>query len=627
MSKKWVKQEVDLIKTKKLQEETELSQLTCELLVSRGIETKKHADLFLKPNFKEDLHNPSSLADIDKTLKRINKAITGKEKILIHGDYDADGVTTTTIFVKGFKLLGVEVDFFVPNRFKDGYGVNVNNVEKFAAYDLVITGDTGIRAFESIQKLTNEYNTDVIVTDHHEPLVVSHEDKALIPENAITSEINGLLMALPDCYAVVNPHRLDCNYPGKDLSGAGVAFKVMEALFEYLHYGKRDLYQMLDLVAAGLVPDLVHMFNIKHNSFEVRNLVKLGLAIMNKNPKPWVRSIQEIKEEKKNKKPSKYETKKVYTATDLGFSYGPILNAAGRLYDPTPAAEYLMEDNEMKSKELAAGLIGINEERQRLSADNTTQILKDLKDAPTEFLDYGIVVASKNLHVGITGLIAGKVLEEYYRTTVALAEVEKPDGSKVYKGSARSIPGISVLDALIDVEKEIGSYVYGGHPQAGGLTLEASQVEPFRKAFRLAVKKQVDLLGDETVFQPKTIYDAEIKFSDMNYELLDELNSLEPYGMGNSEPIFFSKDVLIEKVSFLGKEGKYLKFQLIQNGIPLEAVMFSKAKDTMEAYDNALDRYFHVPCEFLGYPQINDFNGKIQLILKDIKVEPNLHKK
>lgn len=623
MSKIWVEKKVDLDKSKKLQEESGLSLLTAKLLVSRGIETKKHTESFLRPNFAKDLHNPSSFADMDKVLKRINKAITDKQKVLIHGDYDADGVTTVSVFVKGFKLLGFDVDFFVPNRFNDGYGVNIDNVDKFAEYDLVITGDTGIKAYDSVFELTHNTKTDVIVTDHHEPVVLPLTEKSRIPEKTLTIEKDGLIMALPDCYAVINPKRIDCEYPGKDLSGAGVAFKVMEALFDYLHYGKRDLYQMLDLVAAGLVPDMVHMFNTKYETFEVRNLVKLGLSIMNKNPKPWVQTIQDVKEEKKKKK-SKYTKTKVFTSTDLGFTYGPILNAAGRLYDPTPAAEFLMEDNEIKSKNLALKLMEINEERRKLSSDNTTEILKTLKDAPEESVDYAIVVATDKLHVGITGLVAGNVLQEYYRTTIALAEITDKKGNKAFKGSARSIPGISVYDALMEVEKEMGYFVYGGHEQAAGVTLKPEQLEPFKKEFRLAVKRQADAYEDDSVFEPKNFYDVEMRFSDLDNDLIHELEAFEPYGMGNDEPIFYCKDVVIEKIVPLGEEGKTLKFLLIQDGKAIDAIMFSKSKETLSAYDNALDRHYQVPCEFLGYPQINDYDGKIQIIINEIRIEPSL---
>lgn len=618
MTNKWVEKPYDALKAEKLQKNTDLTSFTSRLLVSRGIETAEDAKSFLRPNFATDLHNPSLLADIDKVVARIYKAIQKKETILFHGDYDADGVTTTAIFVKGLREVGANIDFFVPNRFKDGYGVNKNNVEKFAKYDLIITGDTGIKAFDAIYELTHTYETDVIVTDHHEPVVFELKDKHRIPDKTKVIENEDEIMALPDAFAVINPKRIDCAYPGKDLSGAGVAFKVVEALYDYLHYPKRNLYQMLDLVACGLVPDMVPMFNVQEGTFEVRNLVKLGLSIMNNNPKPWVSSVLHKKNEKKKNKSTKI------TSTDLGFVYGPLLNATGRLYDPTPAAEFLMEDNESVCMERIEYLYKVNEERKKLSAENTNDILKVLKDQDEEFVDYGIVVTSPSLHVGITGLVAGNVLNEYYRTTIALAPFKQPDGAEVLKGSARSIYGISVLDALIDVEAEMGSYVYGGHEQAAGLTLTLDQLEPFRKAFRLAVKKQAEKLGPE-VFEPKKFYDAHVHFEDIDFKLIDELGQFEPYGMGNEEPIFYAKNVIIDKLNVYRdaetKKEKAIKFTFVQDGFSIDGIAFNKLKDIEAQYEEALRNNSEVPCELLGYPQANEWNGRVtfQFVVKEIK--------
>ncbi|PFJ29175.1 single-stranded-DNA-specific exonuclease RecJ [Bacillus thuringiensis] len=628
MTKKWVEKPYDVTKAKVLQQEAKLTSLTSKLLVSRGIETDKQAQLFLKPNFNEDLHNPSLLADIDKVATRIYKAIQKMERVLIHGDYDADGATTTAIYVKGFKLLGKQVDYFLPNRFKDGYGVNVNNVEKFAEYDLIITGDTGIKAYDAIYELTHTHQKDVIVTDHHEPVVFPISERDRIPEKTKVIETEHEVMAIPDCFAVINPKRIDCKYQGKDLSGAGVAFKVIEAVFDYLHYPKRELYQMLDLVACGLVPDMVPMFNTKTDSFEVRNYVKLGLNIMNKSPKRWVTAVQELKEKEKNKNKPKGKARPI-VAMDLGFTYGPLLNATGRLYDPTPAAEFLMEEDEEKVNELAKQLHEINLERRKLSADNASEILKFLKEQDEEYIDYGIVVTSPNLHVGITGLVAGEVLKEYYRTTIALAPFINPDGTKVYKGSARSIHGISVLDALIDVEKEMGPYIYGGHEQAAGLTLKPEQLDLFRELFRLAVKKQADKFGPE-VFEPKKFYDAKIQFEEINFDLINELNLFEPFGMGNEEPTFYAGDVFIESIKVLRdketQKEKALKFNFVQDGQFIEGITFSKIKELEKQYEKALERNSMVPCEVLGIPQINEWMGRItfQFKVEDIKIEPSL---
>lgn len=611
MSVLWLEKAVDLKISEKLQKESGLTPLAAKLLVSRGIETTEHARAFLRPDFFKELHNPFSLQGIDKVLVRLKQALDGKEKVLVHGDYDADGVTTTSIFVKGFQILGLEVDYFVPNRFKDGYGVNKKNVEMLSQYDLVITGDTGIKAYETAYEMTHIYKTDIIVTDHHEPYALPLAERERMPEKTRLIEDEKEIMALPDCFEVINPKRIDCEYPCKDLSGAGVAFKVMEALFDSLNKPKRDLYSFLDLVATGLIPDLVPLFDVKRSTFEVRNLVKLGLNIMNGNPKPWVSGIQGLKAKPREIK-----------STDLGFTYGPILNAAGRLYDPTPAAQYLLEEDLGKSAELLEYLNEVNLERRQLSNETSSMMIKDLKSASAEETDYGIVVHSPELHVGITGLVAGNILTEYYRTTIALAEVEDDEGNTIYKGSARSIDGISVYDALMDVEKEIGFFVYGGHPQAAGMTVKKDQLDKFKKAFRTACKKQADAYGDSSIFNPRKYYDLKVDFEEVTEDFIFELNQFEPFGMGNEEPIFYSEEVEITKLKPIGSEGQYLKFDFKQKGVRIGGVIFKKAKEIMKEYEDALDDYENVPCQLLFYPQINDYDNRPQLLVKEIKIGP-----
>lgn len=600
--------------SEKLQLDAGISPLAARLLVSRGIETVEHARAFLRPNFAKELHNPFSMQGMSKAVERIMMAIEKKEKVLVHGDYDADGVTTTTIFIKGLQMLGLEADFFVPNRFKDGYGVNVNNVVEFAKYDLVITGDTGIKAYEAISALTNLHGTDVIVTDHHEPYILPLLEKERLPEGTWLIQNDEEIMALPSCYEVINPKRIDCDYQCKDLSGAGVAFKVMEAVFDSVGHPKRELYELLDVVATGLVPDLVPLMDVNRETFEVRNLVKIGLNIMNNSPKMWVSGIKSLKETKKPR-PIK--------SSDLGFTYGPILNAAGRLYDPTPAAKYLMEEDEASSAELLGYLNEVNLERRELSNNTSSKMVEELKEAAPEEVDYAIVVESPALHVGITGLVAGNILNEYYRTTIALARLENAEGETIYKGSARSIEGISVYDALMEVEKEIGHFVYGGHPQAAGLTLGKEQLVPFKIAFRKACKRQADCYGDDTVFNPRKYYDLEVDLVDVTEEFIFELNQFEPFGTGNEEPVFFSKNVELINLKPIGANGQFLRFDFKQNGHRMSGVIFNKTEKIKASYEKALDEYDKVPCEILFFPQINDYNNRPQLLLKEIRFPDN----
>jgi len=360
------------------------------------------------------------------------------------------------------------------------------------------------------------------------------------------------------------------------------------------------------------------MFNAESGSFEVRNLVKLGLSIMNNRPKHWVTAVKEIKEKNKgtSKKPA---NERPIVAGDLGFTYGPLLNATGRLYDPRPAAEFLMEQDKEKTDEIAKYLHEVNLERRKLSAENTAEILKSLKELGEEYKDYGIVVTSPNLHVGITGLVAGDVLKEYYRTTIALAPFEMADGTVVLKGSARSIHNISVLEALIDVEEELGPYTFGGHEQAAGVTIYPEQFDEFQRLFRLAVKKQADKYGPE-VFEPKKFYDAKIKFEEINFDLINELALFEPFGMGNEEPSFYAEDAFIESITVLRdretQKEKALKFNFVQDGFFMEGITFTKIKELESQYEVALMENSMVPCKLLGIPQTNEWAGRIKFQFK-----------
>lgn len=629
----WIPKPINEKLVKELTEELpDITNTTAKLLISIGITKKEQAISFLQPNFKTDLHNPGFLKEIKQVLIRIKQAIDNNENILIHGDYDADGITTVAIFVKAFEMLGVKVDYFLPNRFIDGYGINIDNVEMFSNYDLVISGDTGIKAFDTAYEVTHNSKTDLIVTDHHEPVVFPKEEKSRIPKYTKVIETDTQIMALPDCFATTNPKRIDDDYQSKDLSGAGVAFKVMEALFMYLKKPKIELYELTDFVACGLIPDMVPLFNTKQNSFEVRNLIKLGLSLMNRNPKKWVSAIKK-----------EMNINKDINSTDLGFSFGPLLNAVGRLDDPTPAVEFLLEEDTTKLQEKAKFLVEKNKERQKLSRETGTKIIKELQNASEEFIDYGIVVQSDDLHIGITGLVAGDILKEFYRPTIALAKFEDKKGNIVYKGSGRSIEGLSVLEALIEVEKELGNYIYGGHEQAAGLTLLPEQIEPFRKLFREACKKQALKVGEEELFEPKEYFDLELQFEEINTNFLLELNSFEPFGMGNPQPIFYAKNVQIKEM-LATKNDNCKRFNFSQNNNNMNGICFNKGKSYQKKYDELIEEILNeeyysdtlneeekteiiediknnqIFVEILFTPQFNEFRGKttIQLLIKDI---------
>lgn len=622
-------------------------EAVAKLLVSIGIEDSDTAISFLKPDFRTGLHNPFLLTDMRKAVDRIFKAIDNKERIIAHGDYDADGVTTIALFKEGFRLFGVEIDVYAPNRFADGYGLNPKNMKKFAeSYDLILSGDTGIRAFEGAKVVKEISKADLIVTDHHEPLegniehvikekikkqislgVMNEEDleKAMtdlteekartllyeleiVPQDACIEIQGHHFIALPDAYATVNPKRLGDKYPNKSLSGVAVVFKLIHAMMLTKGMDPKPLYNLLDLVAAGLVADLVSHVDPKETAqglsldFEVRTMTYYGLQLMNKKPKPWVTAIVMAT-----------GINKEINAGHIGFRIGPLLNAPGRLKDPMPAVNLLLEKELGAALTMAKGLREINSDRQEQTAEFEI-VIDDLLIEGEERYDYGIVVQSDKFHIGIAGLVAGKLCEHFYRPTIALAPIEK-EGKIVLKGSARSIPGVHVLKMLDFVKEEIGDFVYGGHEQAAGLTLEPERFDEFWRAFRKA-----GMLHEKSVFTPQIFYDAEVKFEEVDYGLMKYLAMMEPHGEGNRKALLRANGVKVSTLKPM-MEGKGARLTFKQDRTVLNGVSFKNGEFYTSSYQEKIKNNQECLVDLLFSPEINIWNGQesIQLMIEDIK--------
>ncbi|MEM4992898.1 DHHA1 domain-containing protein [Priestia sp. SB1] len=445
----------------------------------------KGVDGFLNPSLKL-FHHPYEMKDLEKALDRLLKAFAKNEKILFFGDYDTDGCTTTALFVKVLRDKGIHVDYYVPHRHKDGYGLNATKMKEFAEqYDLIVTGDTGIKEMETV------YNCpiDVIITDHHEPFVTADEE--LLSQYRGIADIiekDGETMVIPSAYAVVNPKRIDCDYPNKCLSGVAVIFKLLQGLFIKNGWKQVDLTQHLDLVATGLVADLVPQFDIDYQDSEVRMMTKVGLQIMNQAPKPWVNSIVEI---------SKIEE---VNHNALGFVFGPRFNAAGRLDSPFPVVKYLLEDDEEASREKALVLEQYNTDRKELQREATESIVEFLKDKDKSWTDRIVVVkAEPQYHSGIAGLVASRLVGQYNVPAIVLCEKEI-DGQIFLTGSCRSTEGIDILSLLQKTEKKMGAYKYGGHEMAAGLTITLEQFDVFRESMRDAALELGDSKFSNTLF-------------------------------------------------------------------------------------------------------------------------------
>lgn len=455
---------------------------------------------FLYPSFKL-FHQPFLMKDMEKALDRLIQAFDNNEKILFFGDYDADGTTTTAVFVKTLREKGIHVDYYVPHRHKDGYGLNADRIQEFSKkYDLIISGDTGIKEMHTVHNCP----IDIIVTDHHEPFITS--DESLLEQYRGVGkfvEKDGQTMVIPNAYAVVNPKRIDCDYPNKCLSGVAVIFKLLQGLFIKKGWNQMDVIQHLDMVAVGLVADLVPQFDVDFQDSEVRMMTIAGMQMMNTDPKPWVSSIQQIAGIDQ------------IDFGSLGFVYGPRFNAPGRLDSPVPAVEFLLEDDLMLSYEKALELEKYNTERKTLQANATESIIEFLKDKDESWVDRIVVVkAEPQYHSGIAGLVASRLVTNYNVPSIVLCEKEI-NGEKFLTGSCRSIEGVDILHLLIQAEKIIGNYKYGGHEQAAGLTIRLDQFDEFRNALRTAA-----LELDDSLFENKLFYEIEVPLDELSLSLV-----------------------------------------------------------------------------------------------------------
>lgn len=460
---------------------------------------------FLRPSLK-DFHHPFLMKDMEKALDRLIKAFEKKENILFFGDYDTDGCTTTALFVKVLRDKGIDVDYYVPHRHRDGYGLNESKIKEFASkYDLIVTGDTGIKEMQTI------YNCpiDIIVTDHHEPFVTSEEEllKQYLGISNIVVE-NGQTMVIPDAYAVVNPKRIDCAYPNKCLSGVAVIFKLLQGLFIKKGWNQMDVINHLDMVAAGLVADLVPQFDVEFQDSEVRMMTLAGLQIMNNNPKPWVNSIADITGIKE------------ITHNSLGFVYGPRFNAPGRLDSPFPVVEFLLEDDIELSYEKALKLENYNNDRKKLQQEATESIVEFLQTKDKTWTDRIIVVnAEPQYHSGIAGLVASRLVSQYNVPAIVLCE-KNIDGQRLLTGSCRSIEGVDILHLLQQTEKKMGSYKYGGHEMAAGLTITLEQFECFRESMRDSALEM-----DDSKFKNALFYEIDLPLDKITISTVDFINN------------------------------------------------------------------------------------------------------
>ncbi|MEA3322122.1 MAG: single-stranded-DNA-specific exonuclease RecJ [Bacillota bacterium] len=538
-----------------------IAPLIASLLVNRGFDTIDAAKEFLYTN-DQDFHDPFLMEDMDKLVERVNQAIANEEKILVFGDYDADGVSSTTVMVTALREVGALVDFYIPNRFTEGYGPNENAFKqaKVNGYSVIITVDTGISALYEA-KVAKELSLDLIITDHHEPG----------PE-------------LPDAFAIIHPKKETCSYPFDDLAGVGVAYKVAHALL-----GKNPEH-LLDVAAIGTIADLVPLVG------ENRLLASKGIKKMQQTTRVGLKTLlQKCGVE-------------LHTVTEetVGFSIGPRINAVGRLDNADPAVHLLMTNDPEEAKMLAEEMESYNKERQQIVTQITEEAIQQVEEKyPPE--DNGfIIVEGNNWNAGVIGIVASRLVDRFYRPTIVLS-LDEDKG--LAKGSARSIAGFDLFENLSECRDILPHF--GGHPMAAGMTLKIEDVVELRQRMN---QKALEILTMED-FTPITEVDIECKVEEVTLGTIEQLEMLSPFGVANPKPKVLVKDVLPQQIRQIGNKSNHLKLVIEQEGSSLDCVGFGFG-----------ETYHHVSpgasLDVLGELSINEWNNfrKPQLFLKDIRV-------
>lgn len=494
-------------KVQAIQQALQVDEIIATLLVQRGIETFEQAKTFFRPTL-ADLHNPYLMKDMDKAVARIEKAIAKNENILVFGDYDVDGTTAVSLVSSYLRSFYPNVATYIPDRYAEGYGISYMGIDYSEDNDisLIIALDCGIKSIDHVN-YAKAKNIDFIICDHHRPGDI-----------------------LPDAVAVLDPKREDCSYPYDELCGCGVGFKLVQALAENRNQTIDDLVEYLDLVATAIAADIVPITG------ENRVLAKFGLEVINSNPRPGIKAlIQNVK-------------KKVLTITDVVFIVAPRINAAGRIKHGNEAVALLTEYDLDQAEQFASEIEQHNSDRKELDKQITKEALLQIEEN-NEQNRFSTVVYQENWHKGVIGIVASRLVENYYRPTIVFTK----SGEKL-AASARSVKDFDVYNALEACAEHLEQF--GGHMYAAGMTLLEENYENFKNAFEKVVQETIhpDLLT------PEISYDAEIELSDINPKLMRLLKQFEPFGPENMTPLFLVKGVTDSGYAkTLGSDNEHLK--------------------------------------------------------------------
>lgn len=549
----------------KIQEELGIPRKIAHLLALRDIDSYDKAKTF----FRADLsltHDPFLMKDMDAATERLAKSIRSGEKIVVYGDYDVDGTTATSILYTFLKDFGVDVEYYIPHRFKEGYGINPEGIEYAEQVNagLIISVDCGITAVKETE-IARSKGIDLIICDHH-----NVGDK------------------IPDAVAVLDPKRKNCNYPFKGLSGAGVGFKLVQGTIQKLGLDKDVAYQFLDLLAISIASDIVPMVD------ENRVLMRKGLDQINENPRPGVKALLELI----NIKPG------TVTTSSIVFSIGPRINAAGRMGDASKAVELLISESLEAAESRAHELEAINIKRR----DKDTQTMEEaMSKVDAEYnLDKisSMVLHDPDWHLGVIGIVASRLVDTYCRPTIMLSTVD----GKV-KGSARSIKGFNIYEALKQCEDLLEQF--GGHEFAAGLTIKKENLTAFRERIDEIAAGNLS----EEDFEPELQIDTELDLSDIDMRFWKLMSQFEPFGPGNLRPTFVSRGVRVVGVPTIVGKG-HLKMKVTQNGSGVFDVIGFNMHEYMPMIRNAGEHGIDIAYSL----EENYWNGRrsLQIRLRDI---------
>lgn len=558
MNKKWECYNLDNEKVEELVKKRHITNLLASILVNRGIIDGEKINVFLNPT-RKDFYNPFLMPDMEIAVKRIVKAIENKEKIMIYGDYDADGITSITVLKKYLNEIGLKTGEYIPNRLNEGYGLNKDAISKIYndGYRLMITVDCGISGLEEVE-YANSLGIEIIITDHHEPAE-----------------------KLPEAIAVIDAKRKDNKYPFNQLAGVGVVFKLIQAISTELKLEEKEYLKYLDLVCIGTISDIVPLVD------ENRVIAKLGLKLIEKTKNIGLKTLLNIADLKK------------IDSNAISFGVAPRINACGRMGFQEEALQLFLTEDSEKATTIAKRLVQFNQERQakekQIFEEVIEKIEKDDKDKKC------IVLAEENWHHGVIGIVASKITEIYYKPSILIC-LEGDKG----KGSGRSVPGFDLYTALTKCSDYIEKF--GGHSMAIGITIKKENFEKLKEAIEKYAQE-----SNISDIMPIINIDKEINLKNINIEEVKSLELLEPFGEGNKMPLFLLRNLKIDSIRALSG-GKHLKLTLKQDNNIVDAIGFNMG-------DLSKEYLLGDKVDVVGTIEINSFGNKenIQINLKDIR--------